>query len=166
MDPGYLMIVIYTLGVAMLILFGWFGSADAASEGKGLFNQAGQQELLTPNEVQQGELLLPGAEPGTYRSAPMLSLDVDIRVSGIVARATVTQHFTNDSNQWVEALYVFPLPDESAVDHLEMRINERIIVGKIQEKEEARKTYETAKLEEEGLIALAGPSQHLYHCGC
>ncbi|WP_339134569.1 MAG: marine proteobacterial sortase target protein [Candidatus Electrothrix sp. GW3-4] len=160
MDPGYLMIVIYTLGVAMLILFGWFGSADAASEGKGLFNQAGQQELLTPNEVQQGELLLPGAEPGTYRSAPMLSLDVDIRVSGIVARATVTQHFTNDSNQWVEALYVFPLPDESAVDHLEMRINERIIVGKIQEKEEARKTYETAKLEgkKASLLSQARPN--------
>ena len=64
-------------------------------------------------------------------------MDVDITVTGIIARTTVKQHFTNDSPDWVEALYVFPLPDESAVDHLEMRLNDRVIIGKIQKKEQA-----------------------------
>ncbi len=156
-DPGYLMLTIYTLGMAMLILFGWFGNAGAVPNGKGGSSEPVRQERLkmsapesapelTPDAVQQGELLLPGAE-GKYHPAPMLSMDVDIRVSGIVARATVKQQFTNDSDEWVEALYVFPLPDESAVDHLEMRINDRIIIGKIQKKEEARQTYEAAKKE-------------------
>ncbi|MDU9050192.1 MAG: marine proteobacterial sortase target protein [Candidatus Electrothrix sp. Rat3] len=153
-DPGYLMVTIYTLGMAMLILFGWFGNAGAVPGGESRSSEAVRQERqetpmpeLTPDAVQQGELLLPGAESGKYRPAPMLSMDVDIRVSGIVARATVKQQFTNDSAEWVEALYVFPLPDESAVDHLEMRINDRIIIGKIQKKEEARQTYEAAKKE-------------------
>ena len=156
-DPGYLMLTIYTLGMAMLILFGWFGNAGAVPNGKGGSSEPVRQERLkmsapesapelTPDAVQQGELLLPGAE-GKYHPAPMLSMDVDIRVSGIVARATVKQQFTNDSDEWVEALYVFPLPDESAVDHLEMRINDRIIIGKIQKREEARQTYEAAKKE-------------------
>ncbi|MCI5141642.1 MAG: marine proteobacterial sortase target protein, partial [Candidatus Electrothrix sp. ATG1] len=150
LDPGYLMITIYTLSVTLLVLLGWFGNAGAVSDEHVSQEQrrasnAAYQEMLTPGQVQQGELLLPGTEPGKYRPAPMLSMDVDIRVSGIIARATVTQHFTNDSNQWVEALYVFPLPDESAVDHLEMRMNDRVIVGKIKKKEEARQTYETAK---------------------
>ncbi|WLE96765.1 MAG: marine proteobacterial sortase target protein [Candidatus Electrothrix communis] len=158
MDPGYLMVTIYTLGVAMLVLLGWFGNAGAVPGGESRPGEAVRQERqemsapelepeLTPDAVQQGELLLPGAEPGKYRPAPMLSMDVDIRVSGIVARASVKQRFTNDSDEWVEALYVFPLPDESAVDHLEMRINDRLIIGKIQKKEEARQTYETAKKE-------------------
>ncbi|WP_446011840.1 marine proteobacterial sortase target protein [Candidatus Electrothrix sp.] len=141
MDPGYLMLTFYILGVAILLIFGWLGNTNAA----GTVQQ--EERSVTPDQVQQGELLLPGAEPGKYRPAPMLSMDVDIQVSGIVARATVKQHFTNDSEQWVEALYVFPLPDESAVDHLEMRINDRVIIGKIQKKERARQTYEAAKKE-------------------
>ncbi|MCI5209715.1 MAG: hypothetical protein D3910_13180, partial [Candidatus Electrothrix sp. ATG2] len=150
LDPGYLMITIYTLSVTLLVLLGWFGNAGAVfdehvSQEQRRASNAAYQEMLTPDQVQQGELLLPGTKPGKYRPAPMLSMDVDIRVSGIIARATVTQHFTNDSNQWVEALYVFPLPDESAVDHLEMRMNDRVIIGKIKKKEEARQTYETAK---------------------
>ncbi|MGB5686551.1 MAG: marine proteobacterial sortase target protein [Candidatus Electrothrix sp.] len=154
-DPGYLMVTIYTLGVAMLVLLGWFGNAGATPNGKGGTSESVRQErqemsvsesALTPDAAQQGELLLPGAE-GKYHPAPMLSMDVDIRVSGIVARATVKQQFTNDSDEWVEALYVFPLPDESAVDHLEMRINDRLVIGKIQKKEEARQTYEKAKRE-------------------
>ncbi len=137
-DPGYLMVIGDILGVALLALLGWFSNVSAVSNERG---------LVTPDQVQQGELLFPGAEPGTYRPAPLLSMDVDITVSGIVARATVKQHFTNASGQWVEALYIFPLPDESAVDHLEMRINDRVIVGKIQKKEKARQTYEKAKKE-------------------
>ncbi|WPD23995.1 MAG: marine proteobacterial sortase target protein [Candidatus Electrothrix scaldis] len=144
-DPGYVMLTVYTLGVAILVLFGWLGSANAVPNTSK--QEAEIVQLLTPNEVKQGELLLPGTEPGTYRAAPMLSMDVDISVTGILARAKVKQHFTNDSDQWLEALYVFPLPDESAVDHLEMRINDRIIIGKIQKREEARQTYEKAKKE-------------------
>lgn len=153
LDPGYVMLTIYTLAAAMLVLFGWFGNAGAVLVENDTVNQAAdqerqkRQEVLTPNEVQQGELLLPGPEAGTFRAAPMLSMDVDITVTGIIARATVKQHFTNDSADWVEALYVFPLPDESAVDHLEMRINDRVIIGKIEKKEKARQSYEAAKKE-------------------
>jgi len=57
----------------------------------------------------------------------------------------VTQHFRNDSNDWVEGLYVFPLPDKAAVNSLNIKIGEREIVGSVQEKQQAEKKYEAAK---------------------
>jgi Ca-activated chloride channel family protein len=79
--------------------------------------------------------------------APLLYTDVAIDVSGIVARTRVTQRFANPGADWREGVYVFPLPEGAAVDHLEMRIGERRIEGQIRERAEARRTYEQAKRE-------------------
>ena len=40
---------------------------------------------------------------------------------------------------WREAVYVFPLPDDAAVDHLDVRVGERRIDGVIRERNAARK---------------------------
>ena len=58
----------------------------------------------------------------------------------------VRQRFVNSSDQWQEAVYVFPLPDESAVDQLRMKIGERIIEGEIKEKVEAQSQSYSAYL--------------------
>ena len=70
---------------------------------------------------------------------PLLKSDVDISVNGIVARVHLRQRFVNPSNQCLEGIYVFPLPEKSAVDRLTMRIGERRVKGKIMAKDEARK---------------------------
>jgi len=75
-----------------------------------------------------------------------LQTDVKISVTGMIARTTVTQTFTNPSNEWVNGLYVFPLPENAAVDHLMIQIDERKIEGQIKEKQEAKKLFEQAKL--------------------
>jgi Ca-activated chloride channel family protein len=79
--------------------------------------------------------------------APLLATDVAIEVSGIVARTRVTQRFVNPGGDWREGVYVFPLPESAAVDHLDMRIGERRIEGRIRERAEARRQYEQAKRE-------------------
>jgi Ca-activated chloride channel family protein len=61
----------------------------------------------------------------------MLKTKVDIKVTGIVARTKFTQTFKNDAKNWVNALYVFPLPENAAVDHLLMTVGERKIEGEI-----------------------------------
>jgi Ca-activated chloride channel family protein len=77
--------------------------------------------------------------------APTLATDVEIRVTGILVRATVRQSFTNPSQEWAEGLYVFPLPEDAAVDHLRLQVGERVVEGVIQEREAAKATYEAAK---------------------
>ena len=78
-------------------------------------------------------------------AAPTLKTDVHVDVQGLLSTTTVKQYFINPTNTWMEATYLFPLPDKSAVDFLRMKIGNRFIEGKIQEKVEAEKTYQKAK---------------------
>lgn len=95
----------------------------------------------------------PGAGTLTLRtpSAPegveslAVATDVRISVTGIVARAEVTQAFSNPGTEWAEGIYAFPLPENAAVDHLRMIVGERVIEGEIHEREAAKKQYEAAK---------------------
>ncbi|HVE49849.1 MAG TPA: marine proteobacterial sortase target protein [Casimicrobiaceae bacterium] len=94
-------------------------------------------------ELQGGELRFKGSEV----AAPLVATDVEINVSGLVARSKVTQRFVNPNDDWREGVYVFPLPESAAVDHLEMRIGERRFEGQIRERAKARKEYEQARSE-------------------
>lgn len=77
--------------------------------------------------------------------APTLKTDVQMHITGMIARVKVEQHFKNPTKEWMEGIYVFPLPEESAVDHLDMKVGDRVVKGLIKEKEEAKKAYEAAK---------------------
>lgn len=101
--------------------------------------------LVTPGEMQSGALLFRANEKGRYVEAPRLGTDVDLTVSGPTARAHVTQVFQNPTDRWVEAVYVYPLPEDGAVDTLKMVVGDRVITGDIAAREEARRTYEAAK---------------------
>ena len=50
-----------------------------------------------------------------------------------MARARITQRFANPTDLWLEGVYVFPLPDDAAVDHLEMHVGGRVIEGRIED---------------------------------
>ncbi len=98
-------------------------------------------------DVTRGSLLFKTNEAGRYIPAPILKTDVHIAVTGIIARTTLRQEFTNpsrDKDDWAEGIYLFPLPEAAAVDHLRMKIGERIIEGQIKERAEAKKVYEQA----------------------
>jgi len=100
---------------------------------------------VRPGDMTSGALLFETQEQGKYVQAPLVATDVDLDITGIVARGTVTQRFLNPSDGWVEGIYVFPLPDNAAVDTLRMQIGDRFIEGTIKEKREAREIYEDAK---------------------
>jgi len=103
------------------------------------------QEPMQMDDVQSGTLMFRTDIAGKYIAAATLATDVQIDVTGPIIRARVTQKFINTSQNRVEAIYLFPLPDEAAVDRLVMIIGGRVIEGKVQEKQQARRTYETAK---------------------
>jgi Ca-activated chloride channel homolog len=98
-------------------------------------------------EVGEGSLLYRTAEPGRYIPAPHLATEAHIVVRGILARTRVTQHFSNPTDEWLEGVYVFPLPAGAAVDTLRMVVGDRIIEGQIQERAAARRVYEQARTE-------------------
>jgi Ca-activated chloride channel family protein len=103
--------------------------------------------LLTGNVAAWAQEGLLFAGKDGVVAAPVLGTTVEVRVTGIIARARVTQIFKNPSSEWIEGMYVFPLPEGAAVDTLRMKVGNRVLEGVIQEKGEARQTYETAKQE-------------------
>jgi len=98
-----------------------------------------------------GELLIAGPEGKPAGACPLKGTDVDADISGFIARVTVTQEFQNPTNEKIEAVYTFPLPNDSAVDRMEMTVGTRVIVGEIHRREEARAIYEAAR--EAGQVA-------------
>ena len=74
-----------------------------------------QAPTIRLNDVNAGMLLVEDEYPGNYHEIPKLKTDVKIKIDGMVASATVDQVFTNDGNTPIEAIYVFPLPEEAAV---------------------------------------------------
>ncbi len=99
--------------------------------------------LIKPNDARSGSLLLK-SEDG-YTDATRLGIDVDLTVSGPTIRARVTQIFRNPTSTWMEATYVYPLPAGGAVDTLKMVVGDRVILGDIKERQQARAVYEQAR---------------------
>ncbi|MFV0295022.1 MAG: marine proteobacterial sortase target protein [Hyphomicrobiaceae bacterium] len=99
---------------------------------------------VTPGEMKSGSLLLRTPDGG-YIEAPRIGADYDVSVSGPTARTRVTQMFENSGKTHVEAVYVYPLPENAAVDTLKMVIGRRVVVGSIKERKKAKVIYERAK---------------------
>lgn len=76
---------------------------------------------------------------------PLKHTEVEAKIAGNLSRVEVTQTFENPFTEVLEAIYVFPLPDEAAVDNMEIKIGDRIIKGSIKKREEAQAIYEEAK---------------------
>ncbi|MFK4512080.1 marine proteobacterial sortase target protein [Bradyrhizobium daqingense] len=124
--------VVLVAFVALLVSFqpGWSATTEQASP-------------LQPGDARSGTLLL--KHDGITSEAIRLGLDIDLTVSGPTLRARVTQVFRNPTKDWVEATYVYPLATGGAVDTLKMVVGDRIIVGDIKERQQARVIYEEAR---------------------
>ena len=83
-----------------------------------------------------------------------LDTKVQMDITGNINRVIVEQVFTNPSDMWAEGVYVFPLPEDSAVDQLRMYIDERVIEGQIKEKQEAKKYTKKLRVQAKVLHSL------------
>ena len=65
---------------------------------------------------------------------PLVSMDVNARIDGLLSRVTVQQAFVNSFDEPLEATYIFPLPDRAAVTGFRMEVGGRVIEGVLQER--------------------------------
>jgi len=104
------------------------------------------------DQVERGTLLLKSEnrestenEHSNWQLALEMTTDVSMDINGLIASVTVVHTFKNLSNSWMEGMYVFPLPNDSAVNGMEMEVDGRRIIGEIKEKQQAQKIYQQAK---------------------
>jgi Ca-activated chloride channel family protein len=83
---------------------------------------------------------------------------VDVTIREQVAKTTLTQTFHNDTDQRLEATYVFPLPEEADLTDFQMTFNGKMIQGRVLPAEEARRIYESIvrQSKDPGLIEFIG----------
>lgn len=95
-----------------------------------------------------GTMMTRWAEPGQEARmvpVPLQHTDVHATIAGPIASVQVTQQFANPYSSKIEAVYVFPLPDDAAVNDFVMTIGSRSIRGVIREREQAEQIYQQAK---------------------
>ena len=101
------------------------------------------------SEAQKGEspyFAVNSSDPGTDR-LPLKSTHVDVRITGVIADVTVTQHYRNEGQRAIEARYLFPGSTQAAVHAMSVRLGDRLLTARIKEKQQARIEYDAAKKE-------------------
>lgn len=126
--------------ISLLLAMPAAWSQSGGGQSGGSQPSGAQSSEAAPN----GGLFFKSDKAGEFYEAPILRTEVKLAVAGTIVRATVRQHFVNPSSAWLEGVYVFPLPEQSAVDHLVMEIGERRVVGEIKARDEAKKIYQQA----------------------
>ncbi|SMF75676.1 Ca-activated chloride channel family protein [Tistlia consotensis] len=169
-----LLFLLFALGTLALASLPGLRAAHGQTLGAGRpapVQQAGVQQAALPGGLAAGLYFRKAAPAGTEGAerpvadaptfaAPLVHSEVSIEVHGPIERTTVRQYFLNPSDDWLEGTYVFPLPEQSAVDRLTMVVGERRIEGEIHEKQEARRIYEQARAEgrQAGLLSSERPN--------
>jgi Ca-activated chloride channel family protein len=166
-------LVVIAIGALQFVVPTFTSKQTATAISNAIGSQTKQQNIALSNHpvtdnqnAQSGTLYFireqpdQDGEPQQPLLSPVLKTEVDIKVTGIVARTKLTQTFKNPGKYWVNGLYVFPLPENAAVDHLLMTVGERKIEGQIKEKNEAKKIYLQAKAEgkKSSLVAQQRPN--------
>src|SRR5215203_2554261 len=101
--------------------------------------------VINAQQPTQGQLAAVDKSGKPLGACPLKNTNVRAEISGFLSRVSVTQEFENNFTEKIEAVYVFPLPNNAAVDDMTMRIGERTVRGKVMKREEAREAYEAAK---------------------
>ncbi|KAJ7590273.1 von Willebrand factor type A domain-containing protein [Mycena floridula] len=78
-------------------------------------------------------------------SLPLLHVNAAVTIKDLAAQVKLTQDFTNDAAFSIDAVYSFPVPARAAVSGFTLvKQDGTRVLGVVQEKEEAQKTYDTA----------------------
>ncbi|XP_040191526.1 von Willebrand factor A domain-containing protein 5A-like [Rana temporaria] len=80
----------------------------------------------------------------SHQPVPLQGIWVDVQVKGFVADVSATLKYKNEEENAVEAIFVFPMDEDSAVYSFEATIEGKKIIADLQEKEQAHKTYDEA----------------------
>jgi len=89
--------------------------------------------------------LCPGPFPPPEREVPYLTVKnhrVNVMINDQVATTKVDQTFRNDSQWSLEGTYIFPMPEDAAINDFAMWIDGERIEGQLYTKEEARRIYD------------------------
>ncbi len=88
--------------------------------------------------------------------------EVTVYVQAPTVETQITQHFINMESQAIEAVYTFPLPLESVLLDVLVKLDDKLIRGQIQKKAEAIEGYEGAISDGDTAVLLEKVDEGLF----
>lgn len=111
-------------------------------------NKIENEKFLNDLQVKENEKLNVNQDIGLISSEcndiPLKSSHIRVNLLDLVGTVEIYQEYFNDSDKAIEAKYIFPLDEKSAVCGFEAHINGKHIIGHVNEKQKARRRYRKA----------------------
>ncbi len=95
-----------------------------------------------------------GLFTSTQVAIPLEGVRIEAHVTGRCSEVTVTQRYVNAEAVDVEAVYVFPLEEGAAVSGFRAKVGDRVIEGRVEERERAFEVYDDAMADGHGAFLL------------
>jgi Ca-activated chloride channel family protein len=99
--------------------------------------------LATPDPRGLGGLV--ALVNGQERPLPLREVRVRARALGDCARIVIDQRYANPYDVALEAIHLFPLPEDGAVVEMELRAGDLVVRADCRERKEAEATFEAAR---------------------
>ncbi|XP_062861653.1 protein mono-ADP-ribosyltransferase PARP4 [Trichomycterus rosablanca] len=106
-----------------------------------LFSDEGEGLGVTKNPL---ENVTAGLLNSIGQTLPLQAVHIRCKLMDLLSQVIIFQTYTNNSDVPIEAKYVFPLEETATVCGFEAFINGKHVIGKVKEKEQARKEYKQA----------------------
>lgn len=84
---------------------------------------------------------------GREQLLPLANSDFSVSIDGDLANVTLVQTFENPTNTPLNATYLFPLNEDSAVHAMTTQVGDEVIEAQIRRREQARQEFEQARSE-------------------
>jgi Ca-activated chloride channel family protein len=107
---------------------------------------AAQTDAAPADRTLSPYFFVEGGDP-TFDRLPLKDTKVEVAITGVIADVIVRQVYENHGQRPIHARYVFPASTRAAVYGLTMTVGDVRVVARIKEREQARRTFETAKRE-------------------
>ncbi|NQZ21875.1 MAG: marine proteobacterial sortase target protein [Colwellia sp.] len=104
-----------------------------------------EKKVTNENALIQGPQLVFDHPNPTMRATLPIDIEANIEINGLVAYVEIKQTFINPHGIALEGKYQFPLPENSAVKQLIIKVADKEIIGEIMEKKAAKALYQKAK---------------------
>jgi Ca-activated chloride channel family protein len=93
---------------------------------------------------------------------PLVKTSIQGELRDTALETTVTQHYRNDEQETIEAVYTFPLPVGATLLSLEVNLNGETLAGTVVARAEAEAAYEDAITDGDSALMLQQIDEALY----
>ena len=85
---------------------------------------------------------------------PLAGVRIDATLTGPIAEIELTHRYVNAEAVPIEAVYLFPLPADAALSGVSVTIGNRVIQGRVEEREKAFEMYDDAIMAGDGAVLV------------